>query len=296
MQRRFPNRVLPYILLSPSIVIVIIFLIVPTVQSIYMSFFRVSPFGDRKFFVGFENFTRLFQSSAYLHSLIITLIFAVLVVLIGLSLGTVIAVLLNQKLRGLFVYRTFFIWTYAISPAIAGTIWALMFNPSSGPIVYIIRSITGIGINWMTDRNLALAVVVIAASWKMLGYNIIFYLAGLQAIPEELLESASIDGASGVTKFFKIILPLLSPTTFFLLIMNMLYAFFDVFGLIDIMTKGGPGDATDVPSKFIMDNLFERQNIGLASAASTTMLVTVLIIIAPLMYARSRSQAAARHS
>ena len=278
MQRRFPNRVLPYILLSPSIVIVIIFLIVPTVQSIYMSFFRVSPFGDRKFFVGFENFTRLFQSSAYLHSLIITLIFAVLVVLIGLSLGTVIAALLNQKLRGLFIYRTFFIWTYAISPAIAGTIWALMFNPSSGPIVYIIRSITGIGINWMTDRNLALAVVVIAASWKMMGYNIIFYLAGLQAIPEELLESASIDGASGVTKFFKIILPLLSPTTFFLLIMNMLYAFFDVFGLIDIMTKGGPGDATELLVYKLYRDGFISMNTGFASARSVVLFIFVAIL------------------
>jgi sn-glycerol 3-phosphate transport system permease protein len=278
MNSRFPNRILPYVLLSPSIVVVIVFLIIPTAQSIYTSFFRVSPFGDRRFFVGFENFSRLFESSAYLHSLIITLIFAALVVFIGLSLGTVIAVLLNQKLRGLSFYRTFFIWTYAISPAIAGTIWALMFNPSSGPIVYIIRSITGIGINWMTDRTIALVVVVIAASWKMLGYNIIFYLAGLQAIPEELLESASIDGASSVKKFFRITLPLLSPTTFFLLIMNMLYAFFDVFGLIDIMTKGGPGNATELLVYKLYRDGFLAMNTGFASAQSVVLFVFVAIL------------------
>lgn len=280
MQRRFPNKVLPYLLVSPSIVIVIIFLVIPTIQSLYMSFFRVSPFGDRLIFVKFYNFTKLFKSTDYVHSLLITLVFAAAVVALGITIGLLISVVLNQRLKGLNYYRTLFIWTYAISPAVAGTIWALMFDPSSGPIVYIIKTLFNVKLNWMMNGNLALVIVIIAASWKMLGYNIIFFLAGLQTIPEELLEAASIDGASSVRKFFKITLPLLSPTTFFLLIMNMLYAFFQVFGLIDIMTKGGPGNATEVLVYKLYRDGFINLDTGFASAQSVVLFVFVAILTA----------------
>lgn len=278
MQSRFPNRWLPYLLLLPSLAVVVVFLIVPTIQSLYYSFFRVSPFGDRMIFVKFDNFTKLLQSSAYLNSLITTLVFAFSVVVIGIVIGVVLSVLLNQKLRGLSAYRTLFIWTYAISPAVAGTIWALMFDPSSGPLVYVMNKLFGMEINWMMSGSTALVAVIIAAAWKMLGYNIIFFLAGLQTIPDELLEAASIDGASSIKKFFRITLPLLSPTTFFLLIMNMLYSFFQVFGLIDIMTKGGPGDATELLVYKVYRDGFINLNTGFASAQSVVLFVFVAIL------------------
>ncbi len=278
MHSRFPNKLLPYLLLLPSLVVVIIFLIVPTIQSLYLSFFRVSPFGDKLIFVGWYNFAKLFKSSDYINSLVITLIFAVFVVVIGLTLGMLLSVLLNQKLKGLQVYRTLFIWTYAISPAIAGTIWALMFSPSSGPITFLLKAIFGANVNWMMDGKVALVAVIIAASWKMLGYNIIFFLSGLQTIPQELIEASAIDGASSVRRFFKITIPLLSPTTFFLLIMNMLYAFFQVFGLIDIMTKGGPGDATQVLVYKLYRDGFINLDTGFASAQSIVLFVFVAIL------------------
>ncbi len=278
MQGKFPNKWLPYLLLSPSIIVIAIFFIVPTVKSIQQSLYRVSPFGDRRFFVGFANFERLFSSSSYLESLTRTLIFAAAVVVLGLSISVVVATLLNQRLSGLAMYRTFFIWTYAISPAIAGTIWALMFNPATGPIVYIIRTLTGFRLNWMMNGDVALLIVIVAAVWKMMGYNVLFYMAGLQNIPEELLEASAIDGASSVKRFFKIILPLLSPTTFFLLIMNMLYAFFDVFGLIDVMTRGGPGNATELLVYKLYRDGFIVIDIGFASAQSVILFIFVVIL------------------
>ncbi|MGB9819845.1 MAG: carbohydrate ABC transporter permease [Pseudothermotoga sp.] len=278
MHSKFPNRVMPYILLMPSITVIVIFFLIPTIRSIYQSFFRVSPFGDRRIFVGFGNFSRLFNSPSYVDSLIRTLIFAGSVVVIGLIFCVIVAALLNQRLRGMTIYRTFFIWTYAISPAIAGTVWALMFNPATGPVVYLVKLLTGKAINWMNDGNLALAIVIIAAVWKMMGYNIIFYLAGLQAVPNELLEAAAIDGADGIKRFVKVTLPLLSPTTFFLLIMNMLYAFFEVFGLIDIMTKGGPGNATEILVYKLYRDGFIAIDIGFASAQSVVLFIFVTIL------------------
>jgi len=275
---KFPNRVMPYILLIPSITVIVIFFLIPTIRSIYQSFFRVSPFGDRRIFVGFGNFSRLFNSPSYVDSLIRTLIFAGSVVVIGLIFCVIVAALLNQRLRGMTIYRTFFIWTYAISPAIAGTVWALMFNPATGPVVYLVKLLTGKAINWMNDGNLALAIVIIAAVWKMMGYNIIFYLAGLQAVPNELLEAAAIDGANGIKRFVKVTLPLLSPMTFFLLIMNMLYAFFEVFGLIDIMTKGGPGNATEILVYKLYRDGFIAIDIGFASAQSVVLFIFVTIL------------------
>lgn len=274
---RFKNKILPYILLSPSIIVIIIFLVIPTFQSLYLSFFRSSPFGDRIFFVGFRNFIKLFTSEDYLHSLIITIIFAFSVIAISLSLGLLASVFLNVRLKGLKIYRTLFIWTYSISPAIAGTIWALMFDPSTGPLTYFLKKI-GIEINWMTNPTVALAAVIIAASWKMLGYNIVFFLAGLQTIPQELLEAAKIDGANPVVSFFKITFPLLSPTTFFLLIMNIMYSFFQVFGLIDIMTKGGPGNATELLVYKLYRDGFINLQTGYASAQSIVLFIFVTIL------------------
>lgn len=278
MRSSFPNKWLPYILLSPSIIVVLLFLVVPSLQSIYYSFFRLSLFGDKLLFVGWDNFRKLFTSTDYLNSLIRTLLFAAFVVGAGLFVSMILAVLLNIKLKGLFIYRTLFIWTYALSPAVAGTIWALIFSPSSGPFNFFLESLFHTSINWMTESSIALLIVSVAATWKMMGYNIIFFLAGLQAIPNEMLEAASIDGAKPAMKFFKVTFPLLSPTTFFLLIMNMMYAFFEVFGLIDIMTKGGPGNATEVLVYKLYKDGFINFNTGLASAQSVTLFIFVSIL------------------
>jgi sn-glycerol 3-phosphate transport system permease protein len=245
---RFPgHKFLPYILIAPSIAVIFIFLIGPFGQSIYESFFVSTPFGTRTIYVGLRNYIRLFSSPDYLNSVVATFKFAAFVIIIGLSISLAIAQLLNQKIRGVGFYQVALIWTYAISPTIAGVIWASMFAPATGLIPYIVSKLSGgYTMNWMTNGQLALFIVAAAATWKMLGYNIIFFLAGLQNVPDEFLEAAQIDGASPWKAFWRITFPMLSPTTSFLLFVNMLYAFFQVFGLIDIMTRGGPGNATEL--------------------------------------------------
>jgi len=276
----FPNRVLPYILVSPSTIIIIIFLIIPFFQSLYMSFFRVSSFGTTSHFVKLDNYLKLLTSGDYLNSLVVSMIFAAIVVGFGLAISLGIAVLANQKVRGLGFYQIALIWPYALSPAVAGVIWALLFAPSTGIIPYIVSVITGgYTLNWMTNGSFALIIMAIAATWKMSGYNIVFFLAGLQNVPETLLEAAAIDGASPFKRFWKITFPMLSPITFFLLIMNTLYAFFQVFGLVDIMTHGGPGNATEVLVYKLYRDSFIFHNTGYASAQSVVLFFGVAILV-----------------
>jgi sn-glycerol 3-phosphate transport system permease protein len=278
MQGRFPHKLLPYLLLAPSLLVVIIFLIIPSVQSLYLSFFRVSPFGDRLLYVRLNNFLTLMNSPDYLHSMVITLIFTGCVVVVGLALSLGLATLANQPMRGMALYRTALIWPFALSPAIAGTIWALLFDPSTGAMPYFISLVTGLRPNWMTNGELALAVVTAAATWKMLGYNVMFFLAGLQTISEELLEAARIDGAGALTRFWRITFPLLSPTTFFLFVMNALYGFFEVFGLIDVMTRGGPGNATEILVYKLYREGFVNLRTGFASAQSIVLFGFVALL------------------
>ncbi len=266
---------LPFLLLAPSVIIVFIFFIVPSVQSLYLSFYRVSPTGDRRIFVAFENFQKLLQSANYRNSIQVTLIFGFFVVVIGLALSLVVALVANQRFWGFGIYRTLLIWPYALSPAIAGTIWALMFDPTIGVATHIVKSATGISFNWRMSGTQALFFITVAAVWKMLGYNIIFFLAGLQGLPQEQLEAAALDGANAWTKFWRISFPLLSPTTFFLFIMNTLYAFFQVFGLVHITTEGGPGRATDLMIYMLYRDGFIGMNTGLASAQSIMLLIIV---------------------
>ncbi|MFN2201570.1 MAG: carbohydrate ABC transporter permease [Caldilineaceae bacterium] len=289
MQTRFPNRVLPYILLSPSVIVVLIFFVIPSVQSLYLSFYRVNMLGTKKIFVGLENFTRLLQDPAYLNSVIVSLKFAFFVVFVGLGVSLAIAVVANQRYRGFSVYRTMLIWPYALSPAIAALIWGLMMDPSFGIISHIINSLTGIRFSYLTNGFHALLFLSVAATWKMLGYNIIFFLAGLQSMQVELLEAASIDGAGSWPRFWRIIFPLLSPTTFFLFIMNTLYAFFQVFGMVHITTDGGPGRATDLLVFKLYRDGFIGMNTGLASAQSIVLLVMVAsLTLIQFRYAGSR--------
>ncbi len=277
-EERFPGHpFLPYLLILPSVAVIVIFLVVPFIQSARGSFFMTSAFGTRTIYVGLRNYIALFHSSYYLHSVLTTLIFAGFVIIIGLAISLAIGLLLNQKIRWQGFYQVALIWTYALSPAVAGTIWALMFAPATGIVPFVVaRLFGGYVLNWMTDGQVALLVVSAAATWKMLGYNIIFFLAGLQNIPKELLEAARVDGAGPWRVFWKITFPMLSPTTTFLLFVNMLYAFFQVFGLIDIMTQGGPGNATNILVYKLYRDAFIYMNSGSADAQS----VIIFIVIA----------------
>jgi len=274
---RFPgHRWLPYMLIFPSIAVIVIFLIVPFVQSVKESFFTSTAFGTRTIYVGLQNYIRLFFSPDYRSSVISTLIFSLFVIVIGLSVSLAIAQLLNQKIRGAGFYQIALIWTYALSPAVAGTIWALMFAPATGILPYIVSRLSGgYVLNWMTNGTLALFAVAAAATWKMLGYNIVFFLAGLQNVPNELLEAVRVDGAGPWRAFWSITFPMLSPTTTFLLFVNMLYAFFQVFGLIDIMTQGGPGNATNILVYKLYRDGFIYLNTGYASAQSFVIFLVI---------------------
>ena len=275
MQTKFPEKWLAYLLLAPSLIIVVIFLIVPSIQSIHLSFYRISPFGDRRIFKGLANFITLFKSQDYLNSLSVTLIFTGSVVFFGLALSLLLAIAANQKIKGIGFYRTALIWPYALSPAVAGTIWAMLFDPATGAASYFSRVLTGTVPSWRTNGTVALIIIIIAATWKMIGYNVIFYLSGLQGIPIDVIEASHIDGAGMFTRFLHITLPLISPMTFFLFIMNTLYGFFQVFGLIDIMTKGGPGRATEVLVYRLYLDGFRNLRTGYASAQSIILFLFV---------------------
>ncbi len=279
-EERFPGyKVLPYLLIAPTALVILVFLVIPFVQSIGESFFQATPFGTRKIFVGFENYIVLFQDPDYLHSILITLFFSLFVIVVGLIVSMFIAMLLNQKIRGMGFYQVAFIWTYALSPAVAGAIWAMMFAPATGLMPFLISKVTnGYLFNWMTNANAALLIVSMAATWKMLGYNIVFFIAGLQNIPTELVESAAVDGAGPWKSFFKIKFPMLSPTVTFLLFVNMLYAFFQVFGLIDIMTKGGPGNGTEILVYKLYRDGFVDLKTGFASAQSFVIFIAIAVL------------------
>ncbi|MCP4404892.1 MAG: sugar ABC transporter permease [bacterium] len=275
MQAKFPEKWLAYLLLAPSLVIVIIFLIVPSIQSIHLSLYRIAPFGDRRIFKGAANFLALFKSPDYLNSLSVTLIFTASVVFFGLILSLILATAANQKIRGISFYRTALIWPYALSPAVAGTIWSMLFDPATGAASYFSKILTGVVPNWRTNGTVALVIIIVAAMWKMLGYNVIFYLSGLQGIPKDVIEASHIDGAGIFSRFLHITLPLISPMTFFLFIMNTLYGFFQVFGLIDIMTQGGPARATEVLVYRLYLDGFRNLRTGYASAQSIILFLFV---------------------
>lgn len=268
MQTKFPEKWIAYLLLAPSVIIVIIFLIVPSVQSIHLSFYRISPFGDRRIFKGLENFATLFHSPDYLYSLKVTVIFTLSVVAAGIFLSLLLAIAANQKIKGIGFYRTALIWPYALSPAVAGTIWAMLFDPATGAASFMMKTLTGLTPSWRTNGTVAIILIIAAATWKMIGYNVIFFLSGLQGIQYDIIEASHIDGAGALSRFWNITVPLISPMTFFLFIMNSLYAFFEVFGLIDIMTQGGPARATEVLVYSLYLDGFRNLRTGYAAAQS----------------------------
>jgi sn-glycerol 3-phosphate transport system permease protein len=284
MTTHFPNRYLPYLLIAPMIVVILVFFLVPSVQSLYLSFFRVSSLGTRRIFIGLENFIRLVTNPGYRNSLSVSLQFAVMVVFSGLGTSLFVAAVANQRLPGFAFYRAMLIWPYALSPAIAGLVWGLMMNPNFGLGSLLFKQLTGITFNYFTSSVSAIIFLALAATWKMFGYNIVFFLAGLQGLPTELLEAASLDGAGGWQKFWKVTFPLLSPTTFFLFIMNTLYAFFEIFGLVHITTQGGPGQATNL----LVFNLYKDGFIGMDTGFASAQSIVLLIFVATLTFLQFR--------
>jgi len=275
MQSYFSGRWTPYLLITPMAIVCLLFIFYPMVETTILSLYKVSFFGLKKIYIGFENYRNLFTSSDYLHTVWLSFIFAGAVMVLTMPVSLCLALLANQKIRGITIYRIFLIWPYALSFAAAGTIWFYLFNPTVGIINYLLNLGFGIKPDWVSDRTLALLMIMITTSWKMLGYNIVFYLAGLQNIPMEILDAAGIDGANAFQKFRKITLPLLGPTHFFLFIMNLLSCFFESYGMIAIMTKGGPDYATNIMIFKLTQDGFTYFNSGYASAQSVILFVIV---------------------
>lgn len=276
MESRFPGyRLLPYLLIFPSVAVIAVFLVVPFAQAVHQSFYRTSPFGTTTRFVGWDNYVQVFTTPEYVRSLLTTLGFAGLVMAGGLSVSLGVAVLVTRRIRGLAFYQVAFIWTYALSPAVAGIIWALLFDPAVGLGTYVIQLISGYRVNMMVQGAAALLIAATAAAWNMLGYNICFFIAGLQNVPREFEEAARVDGAGVWKTFWKVTFPMISPTTAFLLFVNMVYAFFQVFGLIDVMTQGGPGGATEILVYKLYRDAFIRMRGNFASAQSVVLFLMV---------------------
>jgi sn-glycerol 3-phosphate transport system permease protein len=285
---RFPNhRFLPYGLVLPSITVIFIFLILPFGQAVYLSFHRMSPFGQLRN-VGWRNYLEMFASPEYLFSLRNTMIFAVLVIGVGLTLAMIVALLTTQKIRGAGFYQIAFIWTYSMSPIIAGVMWSLIFDPSIGIMTRLISSVTGYTINYFTDAVAAFILVTAASVWIMLGYNICFFVAGLQNVPHELKEAAWIDGATTWQTFWVVTFPMLSPTTAFLVFVNTVYAFFQSFGMIDVVTQGGPNRSTEFLIYKIYRDGFGRMQEGQAAAQSVVLFIMIAIVGAVQIYTSTR--------
>jgi sn-glycerol 3-phosphate transport system permease protein len=275
----FPNTFLPYALLAPQLAITIIFFIWPALQAVKSSFEREDPFGFRTTFVWFENYARVFMDPLYLNSVGRTAVFAISVTALSMTLSLLLAVCVNRVLRTNRLYTTLLVWPYAVAPVVVGILWWFMFNPSIGIAPYIMR---GLGIDWnhRLNGNQAMLLVVMAASWKQISYNFLFFLAGLQSVPQSLSEAAAIDGAGPFKRFWTIVFPLISPTTFFLLIVNINYAMFDTFGLIDATTSGGPAQATNILVYKVYADGFLGLNIGSSAAQSVILMLIVIALTA----------------
>lgn len=277
-QAKFKGRLLPFLLLAPTLAILIVFLYYPVFETFRLSLYRVAFLGLKKTFVGFANFSELFHNPDYIHSVLVTLVITTTVVIGGLGISLAISVLANQKIRGARVYRLLLIWPYAISPAIAGVVWLFLFSPGYGIVNYLLSLTFHITPNWLGDPFLAVFIIIVASIWKNLGYNVAFYLAALQNLNTDVLEAALIDGASHWRRFWSVTFPLLSPITFFLLITNITYAFFDIFPIVDVMTKGGPFNATNILIYNLYREGFEYYRTGSAAAQSLILFFGVVVL------------------
>ena len=279
MEKRaiFRSQWLPYALVLPQIAVTVIFFFWPAAQAIWYSFQVQDAFGNRTEFVWFENFKVLLHDAAYLDSFRVTAIFSVAVAVTGLSIALLLATMADRVLRGSMAYRTLLIWPYAVAPAVAGVLWAFLFAPSIGVVSFLLRKM-GVDWNWVLRGDQAMILVVMAATWKQISYNFLFFLAGLQSIPRSLIEAAAIDGAGPTRRFWTIVFPLLSPTTFFLLVINIVYAFFDTFGVIDATTFGGPAAATNILVYKVYVDGVKAADLGGSSAQSVVLMAIVIAL------------------
>ncbi|MCH8997543.1 MAG: sn-glycerol-3-phosphate ABC transporter permease UgpA [Proteobacteria bacterium] len=284
MQKRvtFRNLWLPYLLLAPQIVITFIFFIWPASQALFQSLLVEDPFGLRSEFVWFQNFEELFDDPLYMRSMRITALFSISTTFLALSSGLLFAVLADRVIKGATLYRGALLWPYAVAPAVAGVLWLFLFSPSNGIIAQWLRAL-GYDWNHVLVGGEAMLLVVIAAAWKQIAYNFLFFLAGLQMIPKSVIEAAAIDGARAFKRFWTIIFPLLSPTTFFLLVVNVVYAFFDTFGIIHAVTSGGPAGATNILVYKVYADGFVGLDLG-GSAAQSVVLMGIVIALTVVQF------------
>ena len=274
---RFKSAWLPWALIAPQMVIVLVFFFWPAGQAIYQSFLREDAFGTSTEFVGIDNFVELFNDASYLASFKTTLIFSVLVAVLGLVISLMLAVMADRVIKGATGYKTLLIWPYAVAPAVAGVLWLFMFAPSIGVVAWALRRV-GFDWNHLLNGTHAMALIVMAAVWKQISYNFLFFLAGLQSVPKSLIEAAAIDGAGPWRRFWTVQFPLLSPTTFLLLVMNVIYAFFDTFGIVDAATHGGPGKDTAILVYKVYFDGFKGLDLGGSAAQSVVLMVIVIAL------------------
>ena len=279
---RFESRWLPYALIAPQMAITLVFFFLPAAQAVYQSLMVQDAFGISTQFVWFDNFTDLFRNDEYLASFRVTAVFSISVAVLGLSISLLLAVLADRVIHAATVYKTLLIWPYAVAPAVAGVLWLFLFNPTLGVVAHWLK---GSGIPWdpLLNGTDALIMVIIAAVWKQISYNFLFFLAGLQSIPKSLIEAAAIDGAGPVRRFVTIVFPLLSPTTFFLLVVNIIYAFIETFAIIDTATGGGPGQATKILVYKVYADGFKGLDLG-SSYAQSVVLIFILITLTFLQF------------
>jgi sn-glycerol 3-phosphate transport system permease protein len=271
----FKGLTIPFLLLLPQLAITVVFFYWPASQAVWQSFLLEDAFGTSTQFVWFENYQMLFADPGYLKAFINTAVFSTFVCVFSLSIALLFAVMADRQIRGAEVYKTLLIWPYAVAPAIAGVLWLFMFDPSLGMLA---RGLQSLGIPWnpRLNGNHAMLLVILAATWKQISYNFLFFLAGLQSIPKSVIEAAVIDGARPMRRFWTIVFPLLSPTTFFLLVVNIVYVFFDTFGIIDTMTGGGPSGETETLVYKVFSDGKGGSNLGGSAAQSVLLLIMVI--------------------
>ena len=284
MEKRvvFKNKVLPYLLLAPQIIITLVFFIWPATQAIYQSVLQEDAFGLSRIFVALDNFKYIFSDRIYYNSIYVTAIFSFSVAAISMSVALMLAVMADRAIRGATTYKTLIIWPYAVAPVVSAVLWYFLFNPTVGMIAFFLKSI-GVDWNYALNGTQAMLLVIISAAWREISYNFLFFLAGLQAIPKSFIEAAAIDGASPAKRFWTISFPLLSPTVFFLIVMNIVYAFFDTFGVIHAITEGGPNEATNIMVYKVYHDGFLGLDLG-GSAAQSVILMVVVISLTVIQF------------
>ncbi|MBN8978777.1 MAG: sn-glycerol-3-phosphate ABC transporter permease UgpA [Rhizobiales bacterium] len=281
-QSVFTSRWLPWLLIAPQMIVVLVFFYWPAGQAVRQSFLLQDAFGLSTVFVWFENYKELLADPDYFASVMRTFVFAAAIALSSLSAALLLAVMADKPLRGISVYRTLLIWPYAVAPPVVGVLWIFMLNPSLGILSHGLRAI---GIDWnpLLDGNQAALLIILASAWKQISYNFLFFLAGLQSIPKSVHEAAAIDGARPVRRFWTITFPLLTPTIFFLIVINVVYAFFDTFGIIDTMTRGGPAKATETLVYKVYSDGLLGGNLG-SSAAQSVILMGIVIALTAIQF------------